>query len=84
MSSISMRQAIMRILAEEANAASTTEFQQNLDDVLVSMQEVLKKIETAHGNASDPTAKVLLAGIHNDFFNVVATSRDYMRKIRGR
>lgn len=72
----------MQIIAEELDVDQNPQFQKNLDEILVSMQSVLKKIENAYVSASDPNSKVLLAGIHSDVFNVAATSRDFIRKMK--
>lgn len=72
----------MQIIAEELSVDQNPQFQKNLDEILVSMQNVLKKIENAYASASDPNAKVLLAGIHSDAFNMAATSRDFIRKMK--
>lgn len=82
MSSVSARRAIMQILVEELGTSESQQFQKLLDEVLVDMQGVLKKIEKAYSVASDPTTKVLLAGIHSDVFNVTASSRDFIRKLK--
>ncbi len=71
-----LRKLINEAIIAEVSAGP--ELTADIDSALKDLQVVLKTIESAHGKAPDPAAKVVLMGVHSDLFNAAA----FLRKVK--
>jgi hypothetical protein len=53
-----------------------------LDKALADLHHAGKRLETAHEAAPAGAAKAIVAGLHNDLFNMTSSFRSYVAEVK--